>query len=166
MFLMSSPGNNTTPRRESRVIQGYPHVNGLRPGSMLRENSDGWGVGRVVDDVDLDITDAEDLAAHDEEVREEILPLPRARNTPATQGNRRRSNSDLARYSQSKIRQQHGGALGQGFHSQDRVSKAGAGTAAGAGGVSSGAKRKLGQGGVGGVSNGERRRLAPGFAPG
>ncbi|KAF8423093.1 hypothetical protein EV426DRAFT_669349 [Tirmania nivea] len=61
MFLMSSPGNNSTPRREPRMVQGHA-LNMPRRGSILsRENSNGWGGGGVGNngEVDLDVTDAE-----------------------------------------------------------------------------------------------------------
>jgi len=58
MFLMSSPGSNSTPRREPRTVQGYA-LNMPRRGSILsRENSNGWGRGDS-GEVDLDVTDAE-----------------------------------------------------------------------------------------------------------
>ncbi|RPB28960.1 hypothetical protein L211DRAFT_250711 [Terfezia boudieri ATCC MYA-4762] len=45
MFLMSSPGNSSTQRREPRIVQGYA-LNMHRRGSILsKENSNGWGGG-------------------------------------------------------------------------------------------------------------------------
>lgn len=63
MFLMSSPGNSSTQRREPRIVQGYA-LNMHRRGSILsKENSNGWGGGGGGGgdngEVDWDVTDAE-----------------------------------------------------------------------------------------------------------
>ncbi|KAF8461681.1 hypothetical protein BDZ91DRAFT_797721 [Kalaharituber pfeilii] len=157
MFLMSSPGNNSTPRREPRMVQGY-QINGTRRrGSILREDSSNWGFTAANNDgeVDLDVTDAEEPSAEEDREESELPPLLRkGRNDD---GYRRRGDG-VVRYSTANIDAHSKVRMKQSGH-QERVTKVGAGTGVGA-------KKRTGVG-AGAVANGGSgpRKLAPGFSP-
>lgn len=194
MFLMSSPGNNSTPRREPRMVQGYAlNVNGGHPvaprrGSILsRENSSGWGEGGGGGggEVDLDVTDAEEVSGSGAGEEDEVPEIYRRKGEQdaavavAVGGyNRRRSNSGSGvlggRFDRvvggggAKMKHNHQPPAGVLVHHQERITKPGAGGTP---------KKKLGVGvGVGGGGGGvvvaggtpqgaQARRLAPGFSP-
>ena len=163
MFLMSSPGNNSTRGREPRV-PAYRMKGGHempRRGSILsRENSNGVYGNR---ELDLDVTDAEDISANGvDDTREEgLIFVHRGGAGESEEGtgySRRRSNSSAGRYDSgtSRVKSKHA-TSGR----QERVGKHSAGTP--------GKEAILGIGGLVGnlasQASASGRRLAPGFSP-
>ena len=159
MFLMSSPGNNSTRGHEPRV-PAYrlksSHEMPRRGSILSRENSNGFYGTR---ELDLDVTDAEDISTYGvddtrEEGRKVVHGGGASESGKGIGYSRRRRNSSAGRYDSatSRIKSKHTTS-----DHQERVGKHSAGTPKetifGAGGM------------LGTQASASGRRLAPGFSP-
>lgn len=162
MFLMSSPGNNSSRGREPRVPAYRLKASYEMPrrGSILsRENSNRAYGNR---ELDLDVTDAEDLSANGvDDTREEGLKLVHRGGAGESEegvGYSRRSNSSAGRYDSATSRTKSKHTMSG---CQEMVGKHSAGTP--------GRETIFGVGGMVGnlasQASTSGRRLAPGFSP-